>query len=410
MRDHLLVMAGLGVATLVMAWLPSLSKKIKISYPIILLGVGAILFFLEIPLLWPDPFWPDTWLMYISEIIVIISLMGAGLKIGNDYSWKNWKIPFRLIMITMPLCMLAVYFLGVHLLSLSFPAAILLAAALAPTDPVLAAEVQIEDMGKKENSLATQFSLTGEAGINDGIAFPFIFMAVLIAEAGSWANFDLSNWFLDKFLLKIVLGIGLGYLIGRSIGYLLERLPEIQGIKYPHSFVAISITLTTYGVTELLHGYGFLAVFVAALSIRYEEKIHNRIEEKMHLFVEEIERFLLVIWLILFGGSILNGLLTYTDWRGVIFALLFLFLIRPLAGMIGMWDLKKPIAEKLATSFLGIRGIGSFFYLAWAFTQTDLFEEKVELYAVTALVVLFSIIIHGISAPRIMEILCKKSK
>lgn len=407
MKDHLLIMTGLGLATLIMAWLPSLSKKIRISYPIILLGVGAILFFAGIPLPWPDPFWPDTWLMYISELIVIISLMGAGLKIGNDYSWKSWKIPFRLIVVTMPLCMLAVYFLGVHLLSLSFPAAILLAAALAPTDPVLAAEVQIKDMEQKENSLATQFALTGEAGINDGVAFPFIFMAVLVAEAGSWANFDLSSWFLDKFLLKIGLGIGIGYVIGRSVGYLLERLPTIKGVKHPHSFVAISITLTTYGVAELLHGYGFLAVFVAALSIRYEEKIHNRIEEKMHYFVEEIERFLLVIWLILFGGSILNGLLSYTDWRGIVFALLLIFLIRPIAGMLGMWNLDKPFPEKLATSFLGIRGIGSFFYLAWAFAKTDLFEEKVELYAVTALVVLFSIIIHGITAPRIMERLHK---
>lgn len=400
-------MAGLGIATLIMAWLPSLARKIKISYPIILLGVGAILFFLEIPLPWPDPFWPDTWLLYISELIVIISLMGAGLKIGNDYRIESWKIPFRLILVTMPLCMLGVYFLGVHLLSLSLPAAILLAAALAPTDPVLAAEVQIKDMGQKENSLATQFALTGEAGINDGVAFPFIFMAVLVAEAGSWTNFDLSNWFLDKFLLKIIIGMGTGYLIGRALGYFIASLPTIKGMKNPHSFVAISITLTTYALAELMHGYGFLAVFVAALSIRYEEKIHNQLEEKMHSFVEEIERFLLVIWLILFGGSILNGLLNYTDWRGVAFALLLIFIIRPFAGIISMYGLKKPTSEKLATSFLGIRGIGSFFYLAWAFTQTNLFEEKVELYAVTALVVLFSIVIHGLSAPRIMEQLQK---
>lgn len=408
MKDHLLIMVGLGMATLIMAWLPSFSRKIKISYPIILLAIGAILFFLKIPLLWPDPLWPDKWLMYISEMIVIISLMGAGLKIGNNYSWKSWKIPFRLVMITMPLCMLAVYFLGVHLLSLSLPAAILLAATLAPTDPVLAAEVQIKEIEQKENSLATQFALTGEAGINDGVAFPFVFMAVLVAKAGSWENFDLFDWFLDKFLLKIILGIVVGYIIGHSIGYLLDRLYAIKGMQYPHDFVVISITLTTYGIAELLHGYGFLAVFVAALSIRYEEEKHRRIEEKMYHFVEETERFLLVIWIILFGGSILNGLLSFTDWRGVIFALSFIFLIRPVAGIIGMWDLKKPFSEKLATSFLGIRGIGSFFYLAWAFVETELFEEKVELYALTALVVLFSIIIHGISAPRIMVQLYKK--
>ncbi len=408
MKDHLIVMAGLGVATLIMAWLPSISRKIKVSYPVILLLIGAILFYLEIPLIWPDPFWPDKWLMYISEIIVIISLMSAGLKIGKDYSWESWKIPFRLIVITMPLCIIATYFLGVYFLSLSFPAALLMAAALAPTDPVLAAEVQIKDMKQKKNSFAAQFGLTGEAGVNDGVAFPFIFMAVLLVKAGSWAELDMMYWFLDKFLLKIAIGIALGYIIGHAIGYSLERLPKVLGISHPHGFIAISITITTYGITEMLHGYGFLAVFVAAMSIRYEEKAHEKVERKMHNFVEEIERFLLVIWIILFGGSILNGLLSYTDWRGWVFAIALIFIVRPLFGFLAMIGLNRPTSEKLAISFFGIRGIGSFFYLSWAFVETDLFEQKVEVYAVTALVVLISIIVHGLSAPTIMDRLKKE--
>lgn len=403
MNEHLTIMAGLGVATLIMAWLPSLSRKIKISYPIILLFVGAILYYIGIPLPYPNPIWPDQWTMYISELIVIISLMGAGLKIGSDYSLESWKAPFRLIGITMPLCMLAAYFLGVHLLHWGMPSAILLAAALAPTDPVLAAEVQIKDMEQKETNHSAQFALTAEAGINDGMAFPFIFMAVLVAQAGSWETFDFTHWLLDKFFLKIGLGLLIGYFMGRSIGFLLEKLPEFKGIKNPHSFVAISITLTAYGVAELCHGYGFLAVFVAALSIRYEEKVHNRVEQKMHHFVEEIERFLLVIWLLLFGGAILNGLLTNIAWQHILFAVLFLLIVRPLAGMIGLMNAERTTQEKLAVSFLGIRGIGSFFYLSWAFVQTDLFEHKAELYVVTALVVLFSIFLHGLTASRIMN-------
>ena len=403
MKDHLLLMASLGVTTLVMAWLPSVSKKIKISYPIILLGIGVFLYYLGLPMPMSNLFDIDKQLMYFCEIMVIISLMGAGLKIGNDYRLKSWEMPFRLIVFTMPLTMIAIYFLGIHLFSLSLPAAILLAATLVPTDPVLAAEVQIKDMEQKENSIASQFALTAEAGINDGVAFPFIFMAVLIAEAGGWNNFDLSNWLWDKFLLKIFLGVLIGYLLGRSIGYLLESLPEIKGIKNPHGFVAISITLMTYGITELLHGYGFLAVFIAALSIRYEEKIHNRVEEKMHHFVEEVERFLLVIWLILFGGFTLDGIFEYIDWRGILFALMLIFLIRPISGMIGLWGVDRSASDKLAISFLGIRGIGSFFYLAWAFTQTNLIQEKNELYAITSLVVLCSIIIHGLTAPRIID-------
>jgi len=399
MKDHFAIMAGLGAATLIMAWLPSFSKKIKISYPIFLLLFGAILYFLNIPLLWPDPFWPDQWLLYISEAIVIISLMGTGLKIGKKYSMKDWKIPLRLILITMPLTMLAVYFLASELLLFSIPASILLAAALAPTDPVLAAEVQIEDTTSSEDENMVEFSLTAEAGINDGIAFPFIFLAVLLADN----ELEMSSWFLDKFLLKIFLGIVIGYVIGSSIGYLIEKLPKIEGIKNPHGFVSLSITFMTYGISELLHGYGFLAVFVAALSIRYTEDVEGDIKQKMHDFVEEMEKLLLVVWIILFGGSLLNGILNIASWEGAMFAAIFIFLVRPMAGYIGLWKTNLNQTEKLAISFCGIRGIGSIFYLSWAFLQTDNFSEKNFIYSIASFVILFSIVIHGFLAPRIME-------
>ena len=404
MQDHLLIMAGLGAATLIMAWLPSVSKKIKLSYPILLLLVGVLLYYLKIPLLWPDPFWPDQWLLYISEAIVIISLMGTGLKIGKKHSFQNWKIPLRLILITMPLTMLAVYMLATEFLLFSIPAAILLAAALAPTDPVLAAEVQIEDTNSDEGENSVEFILTAEAGINDGLAFPFTFLAILVADG----QLDLQHWFLDKFLLKIVLGLAIGYFIGTFIGYLIERLPKIKGISNPHGFVSLSITFMTYGVAELLHGYGFLAVFIAALSIRYKEDMEGDIKEKMHDFVEEMEKLLLVIWIILFGGSILNGILSLASWDGAIFAAIFIFLIRPLAGYLSLWKTKLSKVEKFAVSFCGIRGIGSVFYLSWAFLQTDNFAEKNLIYSITAFVILSSILIHGATAPRIMSLVAKR--
>ena len=398
MKDHLAIMAGLGAATLIMAWLPSLSKKIKISYPIILLLIGAILYFIDIPLLWPDPLWPDSWLLYISEAIVIISLMGSGLKIGRRYSMSNWKIPLRLIFITMPLTMMAVYFLAAEFLVVSLPACLLLAAALAPTDPVLAAEVQIEDTNSVKTNNSVEFTLTAEAGINDGLAFPFTVLAVLVADS----QLELSKWFLDKFLLKILIGLVVGYLIGSFIGFLIERLPKIKGIKNPHGFISLSITFMTYGITEILHGYGFLAVFVAALCIRYTEEVEGDLKEKMHDFVEEMEKLLLVVWIILFGGSILNGILSIASWEGAIFAGIFIFIIRPLAGFIGLWNTGLNTLEKSAISFCGIRGIGSIFYLSWAFLETDGFVEKEFIYSVAAFVILFSILIHGFTAPWIM--------
>ena len=400
MKDHYLILAALGVATLIMAWLPSLSKKIKISSPIILLLVGFILFAVDIPLTWPDPLWNDRYLMYFSELIVIISLMGAGLKIGANYNWTSWRKPLLLVFITMPICMVSAWLLGSYFLYLSLPSSLLLAAILAPTDPVLAAEVQLDDPLEQENDENNvRFSLTAEAGLNDGIAFPFSYLAVLVAQAGSWAAFDLTSWFWDKLLLKITIGIIVGLLLGRLIGFLLNRLYNSAGVESFVGFLALSLTIMTYGVSELLHGYGFLAVFFAGFSLRYYEKVSGDYKKKLHDFIHEVEHLLLVVWIILFGGSILNGVLSLTDWRGIVFALLFVLVIRPLAGLIGLAGVKESFRSKLAISFFGIRGIGSVFYLSWAFLQSDNFGHKNELYSITAYIILISIVVHGVTAP-----------
>ena len=411
MKEHYLILAALGFATLIMAWLPSVSKKIKISFPILLLFIGFLLFWADIPLQWPDPLWNDLYLMYFSEIIVIISLMGAGLKIGKVFSYSAWKRPLLLLFITMPLSMLSAYFIGVYFLALSIPSAILLAAILAPTDPVLAAEVQLEEPTReKEPEDKRRFTLTTEAGLNDGMAYPFTYLAVMVGQAGGWAALNFSEWFWDKLLLKILIGIVLGILIGRFIGFLMDRLHVVTGLKTFDGFVSLSLTIMAYGLTELLHGYGFLAVFFVGITLRYYEKISGDYKKKMHDFIHEIERLLLVIWIILFGGSLLNGILTLTDWKGIAFALSFVLIIRPLAGLIGLIGVKDGIRTKLAISFLGIRGIGSVFYLAWAFTQYNGFEQKNELYAITAYVILISIVVHGLTAPSIIDYFEKKSR
>ncbi len=411
MNEHYLILASLGVATLIMAWLPSLSKKIKISFPIILLLIGFALFAIGAPLAWPDPLWNDVHLMYFSEAIVIIALMGAGLKIGSVFSYSAWKRPLMLVFVTMPIAMAAAYFLGIYFLALSVPSALLLAAILAPTDPVLAAEVQLEEPTREEEPEdKRRFTLTTEAGLNDGMAYPFTWLAVMVAQAGGWATLNFSDWFWDKLLLKIIIGVFLGIVIGRLIGFLLDRIHKNTGIKTFDGFVSLSLTFTTYGVTEILHGYGFLAVFFVGLTLRYYEKIAGDYKKKMHDFIHEIERLLLVVWIILFGGSLLNGILSLTDWKGVVFALLFILVIRPLAGLIGLIGFKDSFRTKLAISFLGIRGIGSAFYLAWAFVQYDHFDHKFELYAITAYVILISIVLHGFTAPSIIDYFSKRRK
>ena len=411
MKDHYILLASLGFATLLMAWLPSISEKIKVSSPIILLPIGIFLYIVGIPFGWADLLWSDNVIMIFSEAIVIISLMGAGLKIGSDYSFKAWKRPLLLIAITMPLTMLMTYFIGAYFLALSVPASLLLAAILTPTDPVLASDVQLDDP-EREDKLKDKirFSLTAEAGLNDGLAFPFTYLAVLVFQAGSFAAFNFGNWFWDTLLLKIAIGILVGILIGRFIGYILTHLKKWKGIQTYDGFLALSLTFAVYGISELVHGYGFMAVFFAGLSLRYSENVSGKYKKKMNDFNHEIERLLIVVWIILFGGTIMNGILDVTDWKGILFSAAFVLILRPLAGMIALAGIKDSLKSKLAISFLGIRGVGSVFYLSWAFMQTDLFENKYELYSIAAYIILFSIILHGITAPSIINYFKKNPK
>ena len=140
-----------------------------------------------------------------------------------------------------------------------------------------------------------------------------LFLAVMVAQAGGWASLNFSYWLWDKLLLKVIIGVIIGLLIGRLMGYLLDRLNVVTGIKTFDGFVSLSLTFMTYGLTEYLHGYGFLAVFFTGLSLRYYEKIRGDYKKKMHDFIHEIERLLLTVWIILFGGALINGILELTD-------------------------------------------------------------------------------------------------
>lgn len=241
--------------------------------------------------------------------------------------------------------------------------------------------------------------------MNDGLAFPFTYLAVLVASN----KFEFTSWLLDKFFLKIAIGVAIGLVIGWILGHLLKKMPKIKGVDNPHGFVSLSATFLTYGLSEMLHGYGFLAVFVAAITIRFSEEVEGSIKVKMHDFVEEMEKLLLVIWLILFGGSLLNGILGITGWQGFLFASIFILIIRPLAGWIALSGTKIPKLERFAISSFGIRGIGSIFYISWAFMETEAFSEKSTIYSLASWVILLSVVSHGLIAPYVMARLSKES-
>lgn len=391
-----------------MAWVPRLLEKTPFSYPIVYLLLGMLIYLLPLGLPSPDPIWSEEYVVRLTELSVIISLMGTGLKIRRKFGLKRWRIPLRLISITMLLSIAAIAFLGWSVLGFSVAGAVLLGAVMAPTDPVLAEQVQVGPPDDEEEDVV-RFSLTAEAGLNDGSAFPFTWLAVVLAISAGTGGEWFADWFLRDLLYRIAVGAGAGYLIGRGLAYLIFTLPKKTNFpKAQHGFLALSATLAVYGVTELLHGYGFIAVFVAGLTVSSVEEEHEYNVE-MHDFVNQVERIAMVILLILFGGSIVTGILDHLTWQGALVGLVFLFFIRPLTALPSMLGTYSTIKEKLAVCFFGIRGIGSFFYLSFALDKVSL-PEADALWSVVAFIVMVSIILHGVTATRTIRLLDRERK
>jgi len=399
---YIVLLTFIGLAAFGMAWMPAITRKTGISYSIIYVCVGILIYqFFPDVFPNPDPVTNNDQAMRLSEMVVIISLMGTGIKIDRPFSLKNWATPIKLIFIAMMICIAAAAFLGFKFLEFDLASAVLLGAVLAPTDPVLASDVQVgpPNAGRKSE---TRFSLTAEAGLNDGMAFPFTWLAIVLAVGAAGESNNLINWFGYHLLYKLIIGLVVGYSLGKLVGYLVFRVSEkLKFLKTKDGFLAISLTLVVYGVTELLHGYGFVAVFISAFTLRHFEKNHDYHDE-LHSFTDQAERLLVAVLLILFGGSLVGGILNALTWKMVVFSLVFLFIIRPVAAYISIAFSKFHIKEKLAISFFGIRGMGSVFYLAFAFKEMK-FEYVRELWAIVAFTILISVIIHGITATPIMK-------
>jgi NhaP-type Na+/H+ or K+/H+ antiporter len=325
--------------------------------------------------------------------------MGTGLKIDQPFTLKSWAVPFRLVSVTMILSIFIVAVSAMFGFGFDLASAVLLGAVLAPTDPVLASDVQVGPP-LEEAKDNVKFSLTAEAGMNDGTAFPFTWLAIVLV-AGTGAD-KLQNWLWFDLVYRIVAGVVVGYLLGRFLAYLVFRIPEKKNyIKTRDGFVAIAATLLVYGLTEMVHGYGFIAVFVSAITLRNYE-LHHKYHRQLHSFTDQIERILIALILILFGGSLVSGILNSLTWQMAVFAILFVLAIRPLTSLISMIGTKLHLKEKMAISFFGIKGMGSFFYLSFALNEA-FFQFKQELWSVVAFVVLLSIIIHGLTATRVMK-------
>jgi len=407
--------AGLTLAVTLERWL----ARYWLSLPILYVAVGFAVWSLPLGLPHFNPTvdgFDAITLEYATEFIVIASLMAAGIAIDRPVSWANWRQIWPLLLIAMPLTIAAVALLGWWALGLAPASAILLGAALAPTDPVLARSVQVGPPGEDQRH-DVRFSLTVEAGLNDGFAFPFTYLA--IAAVGMTALGDWTlEWAALDLVWRIVAGCAVGYAVGRiGAWYVFEReadapiedideasdKAENPSYSTSEGLIVLGTLLLAYGLAELAEGYGFLAVFVGAVTARQREN-RSRYHKISHHFIDQIEQIVLVAVLFGFGAMLASGVLSALTWPAALVGLALIFVIRPISGLLAEANCDLPMIGKLAVAFLGVRGMGSIYYLAYGqnnanFAQIDL------LWATVSFAILVSIIVHGVvSGPLIRHV------
>ena len=382
------VLAGLLLVFLALSG--SVLSRLPLSTAMLYLMVGLVVSPVGFGWIAPDPREHKVLLERLTEIVVLISLFTAGLKLNPRLRDRRWLLPLRLALTSMVLTVLAVAAIGTVFLGLPLGAAVLLGAILAPTDPVLASDVQVHRPGDRDN---LRFALTGEGGLNDGTAFPFVMLGLGLLglhEVGTWG----WRWLLVDVVWAVAAGLGVGALLGGAVGrlvlYLRREHKEAVGLD---DFLALGLIALSYGVAVLVHGYGFLAVFAAGVALRQVEQsessgpgMQQAVERATadpdstaaeaaavdprqapafmaHAvlgFNQQVERIGELAIVITIGA-----LLWAVQWDSAAwwFVPVLLLGIRPLATWLGLLGSHSSARQRWLVAWFGIRGIGSLYYL-----------------------------------------------
>jgi NhaP-type Na+/H+ or K+/H+ antiporter len=402
----------------------SFIARLPLSSAMLYLGVGVAIGPLGLGLLKLNAFKNVMLLERLTEVALLISLFTAGMKLELPLSNARWRIPLQLATLSMVITVAAITALGVWVMGLSLGASVLLGAILAPTDPVLASDVQVANTGDRDR---LRFGLTGEGGLNDGTAFPFVMLGLGLLglhDLGNMGEIGWRWWAVDV-LWAVAGGLGLGWLlgtlVGRTILYLRMRHREALGTD---EFIALGLIALTYGLALLSHTYGFLAVFAAGLALRRIDEPNyvppteappalspaehkaSGAEAPAHMmravqrFNSQLESFVEV------GMVLAVGVLVATVQFSseVLWFIPVLFLvIRPVAVYIGLLGTPVKGAQRRLMSWFGIRGIGSLYYLLYAISHEIEPALAQRLLSITLAVIIASVIAHGISVTPLMK-------
>lgn len=413
-----------GLALLVGAVLPGVLSRRALSVPVIFVGIGVLVGLLPLPGGAPiSPVDEPVVAERITELCVVVALMGVGLALDRPIGLRSWSATWRLLGVGMPLFIGAAAVLGWWWMGLAPAAALLLGAVLAPTDPVLASDVQVQGPATADDESVgegdpkdevdeddeVRFALTSEAGLNDGLAFPFVYAALFLAAAGTAEGQSLWRWLGWELVGKVVVGAVLGWVCGWLLARMAfrARARSLRLAETGEPLLALAATFAVYGLTEVVGGYGFLAVFTCALAIRSHER-RSSYHEDMHRFISQLEHLLTMLVLLLLGASISWGLLANLTWPGAAVAVVTVLVIRPVSSWVSLLrrlplgDPRLGRLERRTVAFFGVRGVGALYYLAYATGHTEV-EGIREMWSAVALAVLVSVVVHGVLATPVMQ-------
>ncbi len=422
-----------GVMLISIALSSSSLRRLPISAAMIYLVAGYAIGPAGLGLLTPDPLLYSVVLERVAEVAVLISLFAVGLKLGLPLSDVGWHLPLRLALISMTITVVLIAVTAMWLLELSPGAAILLGAILAPTDPVLASDVQVAAAGDRDR---LRFSLTGEGGLNDGAAFPFVMLGLGflgLHELGNYGWYWLAVDVLWGSAAGLAIGGALGALLGKLVIHLRSRHQESVGLD---EFLALGLVAFTYGVAIFAHADGFLAVFAAGLALQRmavrdmpvtvtntstvdapsaasgtavavaASQTSASLMREVRGFNDQMER-IAEFALVLIIGAMLAYMRPPSS-ATLFFVLLFLVL-RPVSVWLGLLGATVSREQRILISWFGIRGIGSVFYLMYAINQGLPRTVAEEIIALTLTTVAISIVVHGISVTPLMNAYARRS-
>ncbi len=404
----LLLLRGLSATVL---------KRSPVTAAIIYLAVGLLVGPSALNLFHFNPLKESALLQALTEVAVLISLFSAGVKMPAPFTLTRWRAPILLATVSMTVTVALVAAFAYYVLGLPLGAGVLLGAIVAPTDPVLATDVQIRHPGDRDQ---LRFTLTCEAGMNDGSAFPFVMLGLglmglheLGASGLDWVVLDV----LWATVGAIAIGVAAGVALAR-VGWTLRRAPHQHELM--DDFLGLGLIGLVYGLCVMLDVWGFLAVFFAAVALRQTELKLARaakpradgealptVSEGALVFKEHLERISEVVLILLIGGTLF---LDSWTWSAVGLAL-FLFLVaRPASVMVGLLGTGMPWRLRGLVAWFGVRGVGSLYYMMYAIQHGLPEALALPLVQLTLIVVTLSILLHGVSVKPLLRIFWRRGK